>query len=66
MMNTEAREDRIGELLRHLARGGHTEREVVKIERDIAELRASEDREREWSRLTRADYQPAFKHLDSF
>jgi hypothetical protein len=65
MMNTSARE-RIGELLRHLARGGHTEREVVKIERDIAELKASAAREEEWSRLTVAPVQPGFRNLDAF
>jgi hypothetical protein len=65
-MNTSAREDRIGELLRHLARGGITEREVVKAERAIAELRASEDREREWRSLTQAPVQPVFRNLDSF
>jgi hypothetical protein len=62
-MNTSARE-RIGELLRHLARGGHSERELVKIERAIAELRASEDREREWARLTEAPIQPRWRVAD--
>jgi hypothetical protein len=65
-MDHTAREDRIGELLRHLARGGHTEREVVKAERAIAELRASESREQEWARLTQAPVQPVFRNLDSF
>jgi hypothetical protein len=65
-MNTSAREDRIGELLRHLARGGHTEKEVGRIERDIAELRASESREQEWRSLTQAPVQPVFRNLDSF
>jgi hypothetical protein len=64
MMSTTAREDRIGELLRHLARGGHTEKEVVKIERAIAELRASESREQEWLRLTQAPIQPRWRHAD--
>ncbi len=63
-MSTTAREDRIGELLRHLARGGHSERELVKIERDLRELRASESREQEWLRLTQATVQPRWRVAD--
>jgi hypothetical protein len=66
MLNTNARDAQIGELLRHLTRGGHSEREVARIERQLAELRASRDRDDEWALLTRADHQPRLRHLDAF
>ncbi len=60
MMSAEREES----ILRTLARGGLDTRQVARLERDLQALRESRHREEEWSRLTRADYQPGWKHAD--
>jgi anti-sigma factor RsiW len=65
-MNTIARDTRIGELLRHLARGGLDDRQRARIEKDLAELTESKRREEQWRRLTRASHQPRLRHQDAY
>jgi anti-sigma factor RsiW len=60
------RDQRLAELLQAIARGGLSDQQLARTERDVAELKASAAREAEWSRLTRADHQPGFRNLDSF
>ncbi len=60
------RDQRLAELLQAIARGGLSDQQLARTERDIAELKASAAREQEWSRLTRADYQPAFRIVNPF
>jgi hypothetical protein len=54
------------DLLKSLARGGLSDQQRVRIERDLQAVRESRDREQQWLSLTVARVQPAFKHLDSF
>ncbi len=61
-----ARDQRLAELLQAIARGGLSDQQLARTERDIVELKASADREQEWQRLTRADYQPGFRIVNPF
>jgi anti-sigma factor RsiW len=60
------RDQRLAELLQAIARGGLSDQQLARTERDIAELKASAAREQEWQRLTVAPHQPRWKHMDSF
>lgn len=63
MVDRDTQESR---LLRMLARGGLSDQQRVRIERDLQAIRESRDREQEWARLTRADYQPGFRIVNPF
>jgi anti-sigma factor RsiW len=65
-MMLHTRDQRLAELLQAIARGGLSDQQLARTERDIEELKASAAREEEWQRLTRADYQPRFRSVDSF
>ncbi len=54
------------DLLKSLARGGLSDQQRVRIERDLQAVRESRDREEQWQRLTVAPHQPRFRSVDTF
>jgi anti-sigma factor RsiW len=61
-----ARDQRLAELLQAIARGGLSDQQRERIERELTEVRESMRREREWARLTRASLQPRFRTYDPY
>jgi hypothetical protein len=54
------------DLLKSLARGGLSDQQRVRIERDLQAVRESRAREQQWRQLTVAPHQPRFRSVDAF
>ncbi len=62
----DARHEQVDCLLRTLSHGGLSDQQRERIERELAEIRQSMQREQEWRRLTQARHQPQFKLTDPY
>jgi hypothetical protein len=60
------RDTQESDLLKSLARGGLSDQQRVRIERDLQAVRESRDREQQWLSLTVARVQPRFRSVDAF
>ncbi len=59
-------EERAGEILRSLARGGLSDREVGRLATELQEIRQSAAARHVQQDATRAPHQPRWRNLDMF